>query len=48
VTTRTNASTTKEEDSTGLLNEGHRYRNPETGEFITRDPAGFVDGPNLY
>ncbi len=39
---------TKEEDGTGLLNEGHRYRCLETGSFITRDPAGFVDGPNLY
>ena len=39
---------TKEEDPTGLLNEGFRYRDLETGEFITRDPAGFVDGPNLY
>jgi len=32
----------------GLLNEGLRYRDPETGTFLTRDPAGFVDGPNLY
>jgi RHS repeat-associated protein len=39
---------TKEEDPTGLLNEGFRYRDLETGAFITRDPAGFVDGPNLY
>jgi len=39
---------TKEEDGTGLLNEGHRYRCLETGMFISRDPAGFVDGPNLY
>ena len=38
----------KEEDPTGLLNEGFRYRDLETGTFITRDPAGFVDGPNLY
>jgi RHS repeat-associated protein len=37
-----------EEDPTGLLNEGFRYRCLETGIFITRDPAGFVDGPNLY
>ncbi len=41
-------ASTKEEDPTGLLNEGFRYRDLETGEFITRDPAGFVDGPNLY
>ena len=38
----------KEEDPTGLLLEGFRYRDLETGCFITKDPAGFVDGPNLY
>jgi RHS repeat-associated protein len=39
---------TKDEDPTGLLNEGMRYRDLEFGVFITRDPAGFVDGPNVY
>jgi RHS repeat-associated protein len=39
---------TKDEDPTGLLNEGFRYRDLETGSFITRDPLGFVDGPNMY
>ncbi len=39
---------TKDEDPTGLLNEGFRYRDLETGVFLTADPAGFVDGPNLY
>jgi len=39
---------TKDEDPTGLLNEGFRYRDLATGMFITRDPAGFVDGPNVY
>jgi len=39
---------TKDEDPTGLLNEGFRYRDLEAGVFLTRDPAGFVDGPNLY
>jgi RHS repeat-associated protein len=39
---------TKDEDPTGLLNEGHRYRDLEAGVFISRDPAGFVDGPNVY
>jgi RHS repeat-associated protein len=38
----------KEEDPTGLLNEGFRYRDLETGTFISRDPLGFVDGPNVY
>jgi len=39
---------TKDEDPTGLLNEGMRYRDLEFGLFLTRDPAGFVDGPNVY
>ncbi|MGF1530852.1 MAG: RHS repeat-associated core domain-containing protein [Puniceicoccaceae bacterium] len=39
---------TKEEDPTGLLNEGFRYRDLKTGTFLSRDPLGFVDGPNLY
>ncbi|WP_395746281.1 RHS repeat-associated core domain-containing protein [Prosthecobacter sp.] len=39
---------TKDEDPTGLLNEGFRYRDLETGVWLSRDPAGFVDGPNLY
>jgi RHS repeat-associated protein len=39
---------TKEEDPTGLLNEGFRYRDLGTGVFISRDPLGFVDGPNVY
>jgi RHS repeat-associated protein len=33
----------KDEDPTGLLNEGFRYR-----DFLTADPLGFVDGPNRY
>ena len=31
-----------------MLNEGFRYRDLETGTFLTRDPLGFVDGPNVY
>ncbi len=42
------AGRSKEEDPTGLLNEGFRYRNMETGTFISRDPLGHVDGPNVY
>jgi len=41
-------SNTKDEDMLGYANEGFRFRDLETGTFITRDPAGFVDGPNLY
>lgn len=32
----------------GLLHYRNRYHSPELGRFLTRDPAGFVDGPNLY
>lgn len=39
---------TKDEDPTGLLNEGMRYRDLDTGVFLTRDPLGFADGPNVY
>ena len=38
----------KDEDPTRLLNEGQRYRDLDTDTFITRDPLGFVDGPNMY
>lgn len=31
-----------------LLSCSWAYRDLETGTFITRDPLGFVDGPNLY
>ena len=41
-------SNTKDEDVPGYANEGFRFRDLETGVFINRDPAGFVDGPNLY
>jgi RHS repeat-associated protein len=41
-------ASTKEHDPTGLLNEGFRYRDPETGTFLTRDPLGFKAGPNMY
>lgn len=39
---------TKDEDLWGALNEGQRYRDLEFGVFLTRDPMGFVDGPNVY
>jgi len=38
----------KWEDVSGLVNDGFRYRDRLTNTFITRDPAGFVDGPNDY
>lgn len=33
---------------TRLIHFGERDYDPETGRWITPDPAGFVDGPNLY
>jgi RHS repeat-associated protein len=38
----------KRRDSSGLINFGRRYYNPEFGRWITCDPQGFTDGPNLY
>lgn len=45
---RQKANTKKEEKELNLLNEGMRYRDLETGTFLTRDPLGFADGPNAY
>lgn len=33
---------------TGLFLFTHRYYNPTLGRFLTCDPTGFSDGPNLY
>ena len=33
---------------TGFIYFGRRYYAPEIGRWITPDPAGFEDGPNLY
>lgn len=33
---------------TGYIFFGRRYYEPETGRWITPDPLGFADGPNLY
>jgi len=45
---RQKANTKEEEKDLGLLNEGMRYRDLETGTFLTRDPLGYKDGPNVY
>jgi RHS repeat-associated protein len=45
---RQKANTKEEEKDLGLLNEGMRYRDLETGTFLTRDPIGYKDGPNVY
>lgn len=36
------------DEETGFVNFGRRYYEPETGRWITADPSGFIDGPNLY
>ena len=33
---------------TGFIFFGHRYYDPALGRFITTDPTGYDDGPNLY
>lgn len=39
----------RETDATGLYYFRARYYNPNTGRFISEDPAGFAgSGPNLY
>ncbi|WP_290608457.1 RHS repeat domain-containing protein [Arsenophonus sp. ENCA] len=38
----------KERDATGLYYYGHRYYQPWIGRWLSSDPAGTVDGLNLY
>ncbi|PFA66961.1 RHS repeat-associated core domain-containing protein [Bacillus cereus] len=38
----------KERDATGLYYYGHRYYIPWAGRWLNPDPAGTVDGLNLY
>jgi RHS repeat-associated protein len=33
---------------TGLIYFGQRYYDPKTGRWVSSDPAGAIDGPNLY
>ena len=39
---------TKETDASGLVYYGARYYNPRIGRWITKDPMGMIDGPNVY
>ena len=36
------------DEETGFLYFGRRYYAPSLGRWVTADPKGFVDGPNLY
>ncbi|MBG6030178.1 hypothetical protein I5E97_03825 [Proteus hauseri] len=38
----------KEKDATGLYYYGYRYYQPWVGRWLSADPAGTVDGLNLY
>ncbi|MBS9423685.1 RHS repeat domain-containing protein [Photorhabdus caribbeanensis] len=38
----------KERDTTGLYYYGHRYYQPWAGRWLSADPAGTIDGLNLY
>ncbi len=38
----------KERDATGLYDYGHRHYQPWIGRWLSSDPAGTVDGLNLY
>ncbi|EEG86936.1 RHS repeat-associated core domain protein [Proteus penneri ATCC 35198] len=38
----------KEKDSTGMYYYGYRYYQPWIGRWLSADPAGTVDGLNLY
>jgi RHS repeat-associated protein len=40
--------TSREDDQTGLYYYRARYYSPQLQRFISEDPAGFVDGYNLY
>lgn len=36
------------DQKSGFILFGLRFYDPITGRWISRDPAGFIDGPNLY
>ena len=41
-------SSKREDPETGFVYFGRRYYSSTIGRWITPDPAGFADGPNLY
>ena len=45
---RQRGNTKDEEEPLGLSNQGMRWEDLEHGVWLSRDPAGYIDGPNLY
>ncbi|MEX3774929.1 RHS repeat domain-containing protein [Pseudomonas sp. MYb118] len=45
---KTNRYSGKERDATGLYYYGHRYYAPWLLRWLSADPLGMVDGPNVY
>ncbi len=41
-------SSKRADPETSLVYFGRRYFDPDTGRWLTQDPAGYQDGPNLY
>ncbi len=41
-------SSKRVDEETGLVYFGRRYYDPTTGRWLTADPSGYSDGPNLY
>lgn len=41
-------SSKRKDSESGLIFFGRRYYDPESGRFVTKDPLGDRDGPNLY
>lgn len=41
-------SSKRHDEESGFVNFGRRYYDPDNGRWITPDPAGRVDGANLY
>lgn len=41
-------SSKRVDQETGLVYFGMRYYSADIGRWITQDPAGYIDGPNLY
>lgn len=48
ITTPWGFSSKRHDPFTGLIFFGRRYYDPTNGRWLTPDPAGYTEGPNLY